>query len=235
MMFSLLFSFSIGLGSRLKQIRYQNGTTMNRGCTVQTKMCKEHAHFDSALNVRIDTPPCCMHHVLTVCENFSKEMRKHNVLHSVIYGAVLGYVRNKQMTPYDHDVDITVDGKFWRTDLFYTVIKDLDTLYGHKVTYHGIGGKTNILIHYSHANDNAIDVWPFYENTKDNIRMISIPHYDGMRVPYDMMFPSQLLGISGIKANFPNNPTSYVLRIYGEKAIKNERTCKTMDGANCLT
>ena len=230
-----MITFFIGLGSRLKRISYTNGTTSNRGCTAQTKMCKEHAHFDKVLNVRIDTPPCCMHHILTVCENFSKELRKHDVLHSVIYGAVLGFVRNKKMTPYDHDLDLMVDGKFWRTNLFYKVVKDLDTLYGHKVTYHGTRSKTNILIHYSSVNDNAVDVWPFYENTKDNIRMISIPHHNGMRVPYSTMFPAKLVEISGIKANFPNNSTSYVLKIYGEEAIKNLLTCKTMDGANCLT
>ena len=46
------------------------------GCTQHTEACSDHAHYDDTLNARVNTPPCCKHHMLQVYKDFTTALRR---------------------------------------------------------------------------------------------------------------------------------------------------------------
>ena len=78
----------------------------------------------------------------------------------IIFGGLIGYVRNRKMIPYDNDLDLMVDGKFWNNSEFNSTIAALSENHEHECIYRDNGLK--LTVYYSKKNKVGIDIWPFY-------------------------------------------------------------------------
>jgi len=158
----------------------------------------------------------------------------HNITHCMLYGGVLGYVRNKQMTPYDHDLDMMIDKKHWNSDLFKKISVSLNSEFGHQ--FKRVWSDTQMHVAFSETNKNSMDLWPFEIKTRDNgKKFIYIYHLENVEQDYETIFPLKFDNFSGIETFFPRDSLKYATLQYGEKAITSELTCKTIEGGNCST
>ncbi|KAL7667785.1 hypothetical protein ACOME3_010407 [Neoechinorhynchus agilis] len=87
----------------LKKPRFQaiNGDevafsrNLNLGCTQNTRRCKELAHFDRRLRLRMNTPPCCRHNLILTYYDVLDVLEEFNFSYSLEGGSVLGAYRDK--------------------------------------------------------------------------------------------------------------------------------------------
>ena len=150
----------------------------------------------------------------------------------MLYGGVLGYARNKQMTPYDHDLDMMIEKKHWDSELFKQILTTLNSKFGHIAKR--IWSNTQMHIVFSKTNFNTMDVWPFEIKTRANgKKYIYIYHFENVEQDYETIFPLKLDNLSGIETYFPRDSLKYATLQYGVNAITHELTCKKLDGGNC--
>ena len=152
----------------------------------------------------------------------------------MLYGGVLGYARNKQMTPYDHDLDMMIEKKHWDSELFKQILTTLNSKFGHQAKR--IWSNSQMHVEFSNTNKNFMDVWPFEIKTRENgKKYIYIYHFENVEQDYETIFPLKLDNFSGIETYFPRESKKYATLQYGENAITHELTCKTIKGDNCAT
>ena len=150
----------------------------------------------------------------------------------MMYGGVLGYVRYKQMTPYDLDLDMMIEKSHWNSELFESILTKLTDEYGHESER--IFDNTQMHVYYSLTNRVYIDVWPYEIKERINGKKIYIHHAENMEQDVDTIFPLKLKTFSGIKTFFPRDSSKYVEVQYGENAVQEEYTCKRMDDRQCV-
>lgn len=150
----------------------------------------------------------------------------------MMYGGVLGYVRDKQMTPYDLDLDMMIEKSHWNSKLFNNILKILLKKYGHDSER--IYDDSQMHIFYSSTNKVYIDVWPYEIKERQDGKKIYIYHAENMEQDVDTIFPLKLDTFNGIKTYFPRDSLKYVKAQYGLTAIQEEYTCKRMDDRACV-
>ena len=219
----------------MKNIIHPNGSIENLGCTKYTESCSERAYFDERINTRVSTPPCCRKQVLDIFEHISTELQRFNVSHLLVFGSIIGWVRNKQMVPYDRDLDVIVDNRFWKSEQLALFLKRLSNLYDHEFVFKDNG--TKLWVVNNSINKHAVDIWPYYKSIEkvSDTEIITIPHRDWKTQYAENIFPTQRVAFHGILTYIPNNPEAYVNVQYGQDAWKKELTCKIIEDGKCVT
>ena len=219
---SELFTISV---KSVKRLVHSNGTIINMGCRKHTSRCSEFAHWDNKHKVRVETPPCCMKIMTEVLRSVTKDLQSHNIPHVLIFGAVLGFARNKRLVPYDNDVDIWMDGKHWDTPLFNKIRRKWNSTDGFHMEFRDRGQK--LWVRYSRRNSNGVDIWPWYvRGGKVRFRKrFNMPYFD---IPTRLLLPIRAVNITGISTFVPRDPEGYCERQYG-KNWREEMKCTKVD------
>ncbi|XP_065675232.1 uncharacterized protein LOC136091517 [Hydra vulgaris] len=215
--------------SRVKRIIYSNNSVVNRGCTKYTAQCKERSYFNFKLMKRVNTPPCCREKLLKMLSCFTHELQRLNVTHMLAFGSVLGWARNGKLVPYDHDIDLIADKRFWKTNLFDDILQKLENENGFKTKILDNGVKLRIL--YSSTNRNFIEAWPYEITKRKNISKVKVPHNDWIVQPLENIFPERYVSFESIMTYVPRDPPSYLNILY--KNWKNELDCSYKVGKKC--
>lgn len=211
-----------------KRIIYPNKTIRNLGCTKHTHSCSQGAHFDTKRNIRINTTPCCIAILLEMLEIITKGFQRLKIPHMLCGGAVLGWARNKQMVPYDNDLDMLINGSFWRTPAMLTFLKDLSEKYG--FVTHWRSDNESFSIFYSKTNGNGIDFWSYrFKGEKIHVINNVSPDYD-----YSTISPPRPVKFSGISTYVPNDPQRHNDETYGKGKWERELNCKKTYGRKCI-
>ena len=121
--------------SQAKWLIHPNHTVENLGCTKHTKNCFPLAHFDPVQSLRINTPPCCRQKILFVLEVITSGLRALKIPHMLCGGGVLGWARKGKMIPYDEDLDLLVDGAYWKSPLMMQFLNQTCATYGFVYTW----------------------------------------------------------------------------------------------------
>jgi len=219
-------------GNGVKLIQYANGSTTNKGCTGYSSKCYQSAYYDYTYNTRINVPPCCRQKIKKVYQDFSDELNRMNISHVLVFGGVLGWMRNKKMIPYDGDLDIIIDGSFWNTTDFWRVLRTLNETYGH--TYEMRDHSNKLCISYSLTNSNKIDVWPFYVRNYGDCSYLFIPHNSWVPQPLENIFPTKTVAFEEFWVNIPRSPKAYLDSTYGKDMWLNELDCKFVQNTKCM-
>lgn len=48
-----------------------------------------------------------------IMQSWAEIAKKHNIEYMIFYGSLLGSIRNREVTPYDHDIDIMVNESYY--------------------------------------------------------------------------------------------------------------------------
>ena len=220
------------LDFNIKLVIYPNGSKLYRGCTHLTPECKEKARYDFIIDKRINTPPCCRKHILDIFRHFTTLLKAQNVTHCLISGAVIGWMRNKKMIPYDRDLDLIVPDSFWNGTIFWEILNKTTGIYKHE--YELVEDK-KVKIFYSAVNRINIDIWPYDYVYTENKTFVTVPYFGFKPQPVKNVFPLKQVEFSGIKTWIPNNPKQYLDTQYGEEKWEHKLLCiiKDMEG-NCV-
>ena len=206
------------MGKTIKRISFDDRTFLNNGCNKNTRECKEYPFYDFKENVRINTPPCCRHHVLTILDHVTTELKKQGVSHTLISGGVIGWVRNKGMIPYDRDLDIIVQIEYWNSTEFWRTFQRLHKQHGYVVDN---VEEFKVKVYFSKTNGNNIDIWAYWaDNTT-----VSIAFHGFKKQPVETMFPFKPVKFEWLNTFVPAKPIEYLDRQYGKEVWRPEKHC----------
>ena len=203
----------------VKRIILANKTAIYRGCTRQTHRCGHAPYFDSKLNKRINTPPCCLKHIVEIFRNFDYLIREYGGRYFLFGGGLIGWFRNRSIVPYDHDLDVIVAMDFWRSTRFKLFLNELKTKKGYHIKWLSWN---KIKIYYSERNHNFIDLWPFSRKGKDKVRIKS-RMWKVHNVSH--ILPLKRSKFEGFAIWVPRDPSSALTVEYGD-GWSQELTCK---------
>ena len=205
----------------VKRILLANGSAVYKGCTRNTRRCGNMPYFDRKLNTRINTPPCCLKYIIEIFRNFAHLIARFGGRYFLFGGGLIGWYRNRQIVPYDHDLDVIVGMEFWKSKRFKLFLNELHTSYGYQVKWLGWN---KIKIYYSKHNHNFIDLWPFSRRGKDKIRIKS-----RMWKVHNAshLLPLKKSKFEGFPIWVPRRPKSMLTAEYGV-GWQNELTCKVI-------
>ena len=136
------------------------------------------------------------------------------------------------MVPYDSDLDMMIDEKYWNSELFDSILMSLEEDYGHQI--HRIFQNTQMHIYYSKLNRNLIDIWPYKILSHDGQQELYLYHKDYVRQSYVDVFPFRLVNYTGFETYLPRDPLAYVKRQYGRHAVEEEKLCKQVVEDKCF-
>lgn len=214
----------------VKWVIRPNKTIENHGCTRDTPVCHPGAHFNAVRNIRINTPPCCRQKILFVFEILTKGLQQLNIPHVLFYGGVLGWSRNNQMIPYDEDLDMAINGTFWRSDEMMRFLENISEKHGFFVSWRG--DKESFGVDYSKVNHNGVGVWS-YRMVKDKVGVKHTTVKKENEWDYDVINPPKQVNFNGIQTYVPNKPVEYVDQMYGEGTWRwRELLCKNVQTNN---
>lgn len=140
-------------------------------------MCGEAQHFSTTYKIRINTPPCCLKGLLTTLDHLCREFDRAGVSHILVFGGVIGWVRNREIIPYESDLDLILDKRFWKSPLMLHLMQRMRDLYGHVIVL--TENDTKMVIRYSKTNALRIDAWPYEEKFVHDTQMLNIPMMHG--------------------------------------------------------
>ena len=210
------------MDSTVRRIIYQNGSIVYNGCTKETSACRDRARYDFKTSERINSPPCCRFHILSIFEQVTKELRKQNVSHCMISGGVIGWVRNGKMVPYDTDLDLVITNSFWNTTQFWQMLKRLKRQFGYQ---YDLVEAFKLKIYLSDQNRNGIDVWA-YSSKK---QVFEIVYYKFKAQAIGTMLPFREVQFEWFKTFIPNKAREYLNKQYGKERWEKEKQCMVRD------
>ena len=235
---TVLYNDSVSTGSCpkiesqqwVKRIILANGTSIYKGCNKYSKKCRDHSYFDKKLKIRINTPPCCLKHTLDIFKDVTQRLADFKASYFLFGGGLIGWYRNRSPVPYDHDLDVIIDLKFWKSDQFKDLLSKLEIKHGYyvkKITWN------KIKVYLSKKNHNFIDLWPFTTRGKSHVRIKS--HVWKIH-RLENILPLQQTNFAGLNILVPKNPAATLDLEYGKGKWEHELTCKNVGKfGNCIT
>eukprot|EP00112_Aurelia_sp_Birch-Aquarium-sp1_P023438 Seg6987.2 transcript_id=Seg6987.2/GoldUCD/mRNA.D3Y31 product="Fukutin-related protein" protein_id=Seg6987.2/GoldUCD/D3Y31 len=210
------------IGSNTKRVSFDDGSYINTGCTNRTYECKERPFYDFKAGQRINTPPCCRHHVIQMLEHVTKELKRQEIKHSMISGGVIGWVRDKKMVPYDRDLDIILEQDFWNTTEFWNMFQKLNERYGYD---YDLVEDFKLKLYFSKINRISLDIWAYL--IKNDTLAIAYHGFKSQKV--QIMLPFQYVQFEWFDTYVPNKPREYLNRQYGRERWTIEKLCMVKD------
>lgn len=194
-------------------------------------MCGEAQHFSTTYKIRINTPPCCLKGLLTTLDHLCREFDQAGVSHILVFGGVIGWVRNREIIPYESDLDLILDKRFWKSPLMLHLMQRMRDLYGHVIVL--TENDTKMVIRYSKTNALRIDAWPYEEKFVHDTQMLNIPHDAWKYQPIEHIFPLQSVTFSGVSVKIPADPEAFLDTQYGRGNWEQEISCETTINGKC--
>lgn len=215
----------------IKKIVNSDGTIKWTGCTNKTKTCRERARFDSVKSLRLNTPPCCRHHLLEMLKNLVTILRGYSIDYFLVFGGVIGWHRNGKMVPYDRDLDVIIDGKKW--EKVWGILVQLNQKFGH--IYH-TPEYQKVQLQYSTINTLKIDIWPYHFIQEDfKASEVFVNHNSWQKVPYHVLFPPKKVTFDGVSyVSIPNKVEEYLNLTYGVGKWEKELNCTRIVDKKCI-
>ncbi|KAL7671744.1 hypothetical protein ACOME3_006647 [Neoechinorhynchus agilis] len=217
----------------VRLIEFSESHKTYQGCTQKTPRCKERAHFDEELQLRINTPPCCRRNLILTYYDVLDVLEKFKFSYSLEGGSVLGAYRdnghitiaNEEITciPYDDDIDFIVNSTEY--DRFMAVAKPiLEQENFRKVR--DVRARKQTHIQVSDTNRLSVDIFWFIDNgTSINIQ------FNLLKYDKKMIFPTKRIVFENRSPRGPAKVVEYLERIYNNWQYPLD--CSIRGGHNC--
>ena len=210
------------IGSNIKRVSFKDGSYINTGCTNRTYECKEKPFYDFKAGERINTPPCCRHHVIQMLQHVTKELKRWEIKHSMISGGIIGWVRDKKMVPYDRDLDIILEEDFWNTTEFWNMFRKLNERYGY---VYDLVEDFKLKLYFSKINRISLDIWMYWIEDEE----LAIAYHGFKSQKVQVMLPFKYVQFEWFYTYIPNKPRDYLNTQYGRERWETEKRCMVKD------
>lgn len=225
----------------IKKIVLPNKGVVWKGCTRKTPSCSEAAFFDEEKGVRRNVPPCCRRHLLEMLGNIDRELTRRNITYTLTDGVVIGWYRNQKLVPYDADLDMYIDGTYYKTRIWDEVFGNLTKKYGYQ--YLQIEDY-KFKLQYSAKNGLTVDIWPYfniklrtqYGLIKPGEWLTFVYHSGTTAMRVSEFFPPKRTTIEGVPCSVPRDVVHYLNLNFGPTPDHwmTELTCKKKKLYNCI-
>ncbi|XP_066916336.1 uncharacterized protein [Clytia hemisphaerica] len=225
----------------VKKVIMPNKTVVWQGCT-KDKLCSLLPYYNTERKERRNIPPCCRQKLLEMLRHIDVELVKRNITYTLSDGSVIGWYRNQKLVPYDSDIDMYVDGRIYRNQVWDEIFGNLTLKYGY---VYNQTEDFKARLRYSKSNPLQLDIWPYF-----NIKLRQ--HY-GEVVPGEWltfvyhsgttalrmreMLPPVRTTIEGVATFVPKDIINYLNKNYGPDPDNwlPELTCKKKKAYNCIS
>lgn len=92
-------------------------------CAASWRLCKERPYTPPSTLPHVGQPICCSVVLGKMLKDVTDVFVKLGIKHRVVYGTLLGAVRNKAIIPWTHDVDISLERNSTHNKTFFGVIQ----------------------------------------------------------------------------------------------------------------
>ncbi|KAL7672688.1 hypothetical protein ACOME3_007569 [Neoechinorhynchus agilis] len=207
----------------VRLIKFSESNKTYQGCTKKTGKCKEHAHFDEELKLRINTPPCCRHNLILTYYDVLDVLENFNFSYSLYGGSVLA---NEEIIciPYDDDIDFIVNSTEY--DRFMAEAKPiLEQEKSRKLQ--DVRARKQTHIQVSDKNKLSVDIFWFIDNgTSIDIQ------FNLLKFDKKMLFPTKPIVFENRSPQGPSKVKELMGRLY--KNWQYPLDCSIRKGHNCI-
>ncbi|XP_033749580.1 fukutin-related protein-like [Pecten maximus] len=211
----------------IKKVSYDKQKVIYYGCSKDTERC-----FGTVVNNMPEflyrekwTPPCCLKAVRETAIHVFTMLNKCSARYWLEGGSLLGAARQKDIIPWDYDVDIGV----YKEDLekceqFITLTKrnsftDEAGFHWEKATEGEF-----FRVHYSVVNRNHVDIFPFYPKSGIMTKNTWFKtHRQDREFPEHYLKPLTKVEFIGMNVSAPNNIRQFLEYKFGKGVIENPR------------
>jgi len=147
----------------------------------------------------------------------------------LIYGSLLGYIRNKDFICYDFDVDMGVLSCDYDS-LHNAIVGIIGEYPGFTIKYLSFMGKRKFIIYHPATKLNG-DIYEFIKTKKGYKRNASdlyskyILHERQLRYPFDWIDNLQLVFFKDVPIYIPNQSDKLLSAYYGDDFIEPDHVC----------
>ncbi|CAL1528792.1 unnamed protein product, partial [Lymnaea stagnalis] len=210
----------------IKQEILHNNITRFYGCDKDKPRC-----FGTIVNDMPDylyegrwTPPCCLKALRETAKHVFTTLENCHVRYWLEGGSLLGAVRQKDIIPWDYDVDIGI----YREDLSKcgALVDTKNGAYTDDLGFvweKAVEGKF-YRVQYSAVNHLHVDIYPFYSKhgvmTKDTWLLT---HRQDVEFPERFLLPLTKIEFAGVMTYAPNNVKEFLEYKFGEGVIENPK------------
>lgn len=147
----------------------------------------------------------------------------------IVYGTLLGHVREKDIIPYDDDVDLAVVDKEWdELKKCLTKLEEENPDYMSMIIDFPFVRFAQVY----HKDTNSHCDFSCFRKTDKKYKRV-LPVNEGPKFSYDELFPIQKAVLCGIQVKVPNKPGSMLEKWYGKDYMTPDRKCDA-NGENCV-
>ncbi|KAL7674221.1 hypothetical protein ACOME3_000502 [Neoechinorhynchus agilis] len=206
----------------VRLIEFSESNKTYQGCTQKTPRCKERAHFNEELKLRINTPPCCRRNLILTYYDVLDVLEKFKFSYSLYGGSLLVY---EEITciPYDDDIDFIANSTEY--DRFMAEAKPiLEQKKGRKVK--DVRARKQTHIQVSDKNKLSVDIFWFIDNgTSIDIQ------FNWLKFDKKMLFPTKPIVFENRSPQSPLKVKELMERLY--KKWQYPLDCSIRRGHNC--
>ncbi|CAG9860095.1 unnamed protein product [Phyllotreta striolata] len=207
---------------KIKRVVRETGLTEWYGCTKDTSRCFGTIldSMPSYLYEKRWTPPCCLSNLRKTARHVFNMLDQNGVRYWLEAGSLLGAMRNGDILPWDHDVDvgfIREDSSRceWLKKAKSRSVVDTKGFLWEKATEGNF-----FRVHFSKVNKIHVNLFPFFSKNGTMARDSWYTTHKNMEFPENFLHPMSSIEFVGRNVPSPNNIRDFLELKFGKGAIE---------------
>lgn len=208
---------------KIKQVTTESGTTEWYGCSRDTPRCFTTV-IDSMPSYLYDgrwTPPCCLSNLRKTAKHVFNCLDDAGARYWLDGGSLLGAMRNGDVLPWDHDVDIGVYRDDLQRSMWLRKARNKPVIDSKGFVWEKATEGNFYRVHYSKVNRMHVNIFPFYVKNGTMSKDNWFTSHKNMEFPDRFLHPMSSIEFLGRHVPSPNNLRDFLEMKYGKGAIEN--------------
>ncbi|XP_057656196.1 ribitol 5-phosphate transferase FKRP isoform X1 [Diorhabda carinulata] len=207
---------------KIKQVVRETGITEWYGCTKETSRCFGTIldSMPSYLYEKKWTPPCCLSNLRKTAKHLFSILDETGIRYWLEAGSLLGAMRNGDILPWDHDVDVGFiredqDRCSWLKMAKTKPVIDSKGFLWEKATEGNF-----YRVHFSKTNRIFVNLFPFYSKNGTMSKDSWYTSHKNMEFPEHFLHPMSSIDFIGRTVPSPNNIRDFLELKFGKGSIE---------------
>lgn len=207
----------------LKKVITEKGTTEWYGCSRDIPRCFGSIIIDSMPSYLYEgrwTPPCCLSNLRRTAKHVFNCLDDAGVRYWLEGGSLLGAMRNGDILPWDHDVDIGIYREDIKRCMWLQKAKSKPVIDSKGFVWEKATEGNFFRIHFSKINRIHVNIFPFYVRNGTMTKDSWFTGHKNMEFSDRFLHPMSSIEFLGRHVPSPNNIRDFLELKYGKGAIE---------------